>query len=97
LHAGEARTVAFCFLRLWCKVAKCWIIASMAPEGKVEALFKGRVQSRDYRFVRSLVLQYKLSTRDLVEIMTEHGVVLVNTTILRWVQYYVPEFEKCWN
>jgi len=29
--------------------------------------------------------------------MAERGVILVHTTILRWVQHYVPEFEKCWN
>jgi transposase-like protein len=29
--------------------------------------------------------------------MTERGVVLAHTTILRWVQRYVPEFEKRWN
>src|SRR5207248_3518374 len=29
--------------------------------------------------------------------MAERGIVLVHTTILRWVQRYVPEFEKRWN
>jgi transposase-like protein len=29
--------------------------------------------------------------------MAERGVTLVHTTILRRVQRYVPEFEKCWN
>jgi len=29
--------------------------------------------------------------------MAERGVILVHTTNLRWVQHYVPEFEKCWN
>ncbi len=29
--------------------------------------------------------------------MAERGVVLVHTTILRWVQRYVPEFEKRWS
>jgi transposase-like protein len=29
--------------------------------------------------------------------MAERGVILVHTTILRWVQHYVPEFEKCRN
>src|SRR5215471_12481779 len=29
--------------------------------------------------------------------MTERGTVLAHTTILRWVQRYVPEFEKRWN
>jgi transposase-like protein len=29
--------------------------------------------------------------------MAERGVSLVHTTILLWVQHYVPEFEKCWS
>ena len=39
-------------------------------------------------------LSFKLSARDLVQMMTERGIVLAHTTILRWVQRYVPEFEK---
>jgi transposase-like protein len=35
-----------------------------------------------------------LSFRDLVEMMTERGVDLAHTTIMRWVQRYVPEFER---
>jgi transposase-like protein len=46
--------------------------------------------------VRTLVLRYKLSLRDLVEMMAERGLELVHTTIMRWVQRYVPEFEKSW-
>src|SRR3954449_9192710 len=29
--------------------------------------------------------------------MGERGIELAHTTILRWVQRYVPEFEKCWS
>jgi hypothetical protein len=29
--------------------------------------------------------------------MTERGIALAHTTILRWVQRYVPEFEKRWS
>lgn len=39
-------------------------------------------------------LRYKLSLRDLVEMMAERGLHLAHTTILRWVQRYVPELEK---
>jgi transposase-like protein len=70
----------------------------MARTGRVEALFKGR--QFDQEIIVLCVrwyLRYKLSTRDLVEMMAERGVILVHTTILRWVQRYVPEFEKCWN
>src|SRR5262249_24021675 len=31
-------------------------------------------------------LSFKLSARDLVQMMTERGIVLAHTTILRWVQ-----------
>jgi transposase-like protein len=39
-------------------------------------------------------LIYKLSYRDLVEMMAGRGVNVSHTTILRWVQRFVPEFEK---
>ena len=42
-------------------------------------------------------LSYELSSRDLVEMMSERGVPLSHTTILRWVQRYVPFFEKRWG
>ena len=61
-------------------------------------LFKGR------HFDRQVIilcvrwyLGYKLSSRDLVEMMGERGIELAHTTILRWVQRYVPEFEKRWS
>ncbi len=41
-------------------------------------------------------LCYKLSFRDLVEMMDERGLRLSHTTIMRWVQRYAPEFEKRW-
>jgi transposase-like protein len=40
---------------------------------------------------------YKLSYRDLRDMMTERGIDPAHTTILRWVQRYVPEFEKKWS
>ena len=40
---------------------------------------------------------YKLSYRDLVEMMAERNVDVVPTTLMRWVQGYVPEFEKRWQ
>jgi transposase-like protein len=39
-------------------------------------------------------LTYRLSYRDLVEMMAERGVTVSHSTILRWVQRYVPEFEQ---
>ena len=60
-------------------------------------LFKGR--HFDQQVIVLCVrwyLSYKLSSRDLVNMMEERGIVLAHTTILRWVQRYVPEFEKRW-
>ncbi len=61
------------------------------------ALFKGR------HFDRLLIIQsvrwyitYKLSYRDVCEMMDERGVTVVHTTVMRWVQHYVPVFEKRW-
>ena len=42
-------------------------------------------------------LAFKLSSRDLVQMMAERGILLAHTTILRWVQRYVPDFEKRWQ
>src|ERR1019366_1428635 len=42
-------------------------------------------------------ITYRLSYRDLVEMMAERGVQVAHSTILRWVMRYVPEFEKRWN
>jgi transposase-like protein len=64
----------------------------------VEERFKGR------HFDREIVvlcvrwyLSYKLSYRDLVTMMSERGIGLAHTTILRRVQHYTPEFEKRWS
>jgi transposase-like protein len=61
-------------------------------------LFKGR--HFDQQVIILCVrwyLGYKLSSRDLVEMMGERGIDLAHTTILRWVQRYVPEFESRWS
>ena len=70
----------------------------MTSAASVADLFKGR--QFDQEIIVLCVrwyLRYNLSTRDLVEMMAERGAVLVHTTILRWVQRYVPEFEKRWS
>src|ERR1700736_2885705 len=70
----------------------------MTEPTSAQELFKGR------HFDREIIvlcvrwyLRFKLSSRDLVQMMAERGVALTHTTILRWVQHYVPEFEKRWN
>src|SRR5262245_59481920 len=40
---------------------------------------------------------YKLSYRDVCDLMAERGVTVVHTTVLRWVQRFVPTFEKKWK
>ncbi len=64
----------------------------------VDDVFKGRHFDREViiLWVRWYV-RYKLSYRDLVEVMAERGLSLAHTTIMRWVQRYVPEFEKRGN
>jgi len=42
-------------------------------------------------------VSYRLSYRDLVELMAERGIHLAHSTILRWVAHYVPEYEKRWS
>ena len=42
-------------------------------------------------------ISYRLTYRDLTEIMAERGVSVAHSTILRWVIRYVPEFEKRWD
>jgi transposase-like protein len=42
-------------------------------------------------------ITYKLSYRDLRDMLAERGIDLAHTTILRWGQHYVPEFEKQWQ
>ncbi len=41
-------------------------------------------------------LTYRLSYRDLSAMMAERDVAVSHTTIMRWVQRYVPEFERRW-
>src|SRR6476659_6213281 len=70
----------------------------MSTRRAVHDLFKGR--HFDQEIIILCVrwyLSFKLSSRDLVQMMSERGIRLVHTTILRWVQRYVPEFEKCWS
>ena len=70
----------------------------MTEPASTQDLFKGR------HFDQGIIilcirwyLTFKLSSRDLVQMMAERGIVLAHTTILRWVQRYVPDFEKHWN
>jgi hypothetical protein len=64
----------------------------------MDDLFKGR------QFDREIIvlcvrwyLRFKLSFRDPVEMLAERGISLAHTTIMRWIQRYVPEFERRCN
>jgi len=64
----------------------------------VEELFAGRHFDREVIILCvRWYLRYKLSFRDLVEMMAERGLHLTHTTIMRWVHRYAPEFVKRWN
>ena len=64
----------------------------------IEELFAGRHFDREVILLCvRWYLRYKLSFRDLVEMMSERGLQLAPTTILRWVRRYTPEFIKRWN
>ncbi|BCG04397.1 hypothetical protein PPGU19_089650 (plasmid) [Paraburkholderia sp. PGU19] len=90
---------------MWCNsdasVCYPWAFDDHEPTSKLkdlEWLFSGR------RFDREVIvlcvrwyLRYKLSLRDLAEMMAERGLSLAHTTILRWVKRYTPEFVKRWN
>lgn len=68
------------------------------PPPHSPSLFRGR--HFDHTVIILCVrwyITYKLSYRDLVEIMAERGVSVSHTTILRWVQHFVPELEKLWH
>ena len=70
----------------------------MSKLSSIEELFAGR------HFDREVIIlcvrwypRYKLSFRDLVEMMAERVLSLAHTTIMRWVRRYASEFVKRWN
>src|SRR5271166_3765880 len=70
----------------------------MTEPTSAQDLFKGR--HFDQEIIVLCVrwyLGFKPSSPDLVQMMAERGITLAHTTILRWVQRYVLEFEKRWN
>jgi transposase-like protein len=64
----------------------------------LDELFEGRHFDREVIVLCvRWYLRFKLSYRDLVEMMAERGLSLAHTTIMRWVHHYAPEFERRWN
>ena len=72
-----------------------WAVAKFLG---VNMLFAGRHFDREIIILSvRWYLRFKLSFRDLVEMMTERGLPLAHTTIMRWVRHYALEFERRWN
>ena len=70
----------------------------MAGFLSLDELFEGR------HFDREIIvlcvrwyLRFRLSFRDLVEMMAERGLSMAHTTIMRWVHHDASEFERRWN
>ena len=64
----------------------------------LDELFEGRHFDREIIILCvRWYLRFKLSFRDLVEMMAERGLAMAHTTIMRWVHRYAPEFERRWN
>jgi transposase-like protein len=74
-------------------VANSWIGSLVLDD-----LFYGRHFDREIiiLYIR-WYLRFKLSFRDLVEMMAERGLPMAHTTIMRWVRRYTPEFERRWQ
>ena len=91
--------------RLWCNydASVCYARAfdRHEPMNKlkdIDGLFNGCHFDREVIILCvRWYLRYKLSFRDLAEMMAERDLSLVHTTIMRWVQHYTPEFVKRWN
>jgi transposase-like protein len=63
-----------------------------------DPIYRGRrFQSEIIELCVRWYLTYRLSYRDLVEMLAERGAIVSHTTIYRWVQQYVPEFDRRWS
>jgi len=70
----------------------------MSKLSSIEELFAGRHFDREVIILCvRWYLRYKLSFRDLVEMMAERVLSLAHTTIMCWVRRYASEFVKRWN
>ena len=70
----------------------------MGKRKGVKDLFEGRHFDREVIILCvRWYLRFKLSLRDLVEMMAERGLSMAHTTIMRWVQHFASEFEKRWR
>ena len=71
---------------------------AMSTLRDIDWLFNGRHFDREVIVLCvRWYLRYKLSLRDLVEMMAERGLSLSHTTIMRRVKRFTPEFVKRWD
>ena len=64
----------------------------------LDGLFSGRHFDREIIILCiRWYLRFKLSFRDLVEMMEERSLPMAHTTIMRWVRRYTPAFERRWQ
>jgi hypothetical protein len=66
----------------------------MGKLAHLAVLFVGRHFDREVIILCVRWYRFKLSQRNLVEMMVERGLSLAHTTIMRCIQHYTPEFEK---
>ena len=67
----------------------------MSTLREIDWLFNGRHFDREVIVLCvRWYLRYKLSLRDLAEMMAERGLAIAHTTIMRRVQRFTPEFVK---
>jgi transposase-like protein len=76
----------------------------MKDHGRMYRFISGEALFSSWDFDRQIIIlcvswytSFKLSFRDLVIMLADRGISLAHTIILRWVQHYVPEFEKRWK
>src|SRR3984893_8053321 len=63
-----------------------------------DPIYRGRrFQSEIIELCVRWYLTYRLSYRDLVEMLAERGVIVSHTSMYRCVQQYVPEFDRRWS
>src|ERR1700740_1456483 len=71
---------------------------AMSKVKAVAEVFEGRPFDREVIILCvRWYLRFKLSLRDLVEMMAERGLSIAHTTIMRWVKRFTPEFVKRWD
>ena len=92
-------------MRFWCKRHSGAAMMGLAVSGRImgklrsiDGLFLGRHFNREVIILCvRWYLRFKLSFRDLVEMMAERGLSLAHTTIMRWVLHYAAEFARRWE